>query len=87
MADKAVNLQTGLLPTIGDKESDLDILWSLTEHDSVRIDVYEEEPFLGREMKGFEVRQVAPMGEFLEFSSCRCHRNYFKRALPFVREG
>ena len=34
-----------------------------------------------------KVRQMDPMKESLEFSSCRGHEDYLKRALPFGREG
>ena len=33
-----------------------------------------------------KVRQMDPMRESLEFSSCRGHENYFKRALSLGRE-
>ena len=39
-----------------------------------------------RRNERFEVRQMDPMRESLEFSSCRGHEDYLKRALPFRRE-
>ena len=33
------------------------------------------------------MRQVDPMGESLEFCSCRGHEGYLKRALPFGKRG
>jgi hypothetical protein len=37
---------------IEDKVGGLDVLWSLTEHGLLRVNVYEEESFLGGGMKG-----------------------------------
>lgn len=34
-----------------------------------------------------KVRQMDPMKESLEFSSCRGHEDYLKRTLPFWRKG
>ena len=36
---------------IGEKVGCLNVLWNLTEHGPVRIDMYKEESFLGRGIK------------------------------------